>query len=240
MRKYLPVLMFLLFSISVATTGFVEAQEGGTRYNAYYLQGELNERMVEVISSMVDSGDLEVLILNSTTLNEALALDVAEAIEGNGITVLIEGVCVGACFSVIALAADQVLVRDGAVYAFGGSTYGIAHSDPVALRHYSTSEMDSEIIDRSSALYLRRSIPTNVLVDAVEYLSPISDFRVRSDGTPSFVTWHALWVPSMEYLNNNGIVLQGFVIESAEDARHRISTNLDLSSYSASDPWVYR
>lgn len=210
-----------------------------TSENSLRIAGPITESSVRLLERRLDSGGLEYLIVASNGGVESFALDLADLLADHELNLVVDGLCVGVCFSILVPAARSTTVLHGSVYGFSSSTFGLSRLSPEAAQVARGNPEYASNISRSMDLYERADVPVSVLHSAVLMLNPIIETIDVSSESVRVRTFHILWAPSKSYLRRHNFHISGDLIRNERDALERAREHLDLDAVPLQRPVIY-
>lgn len=210
---------FLIVCVSVCGDNDAGAQQSAS--NEFHLAGPITDRSVDVAIMQLERSNATTLRISSGGGQERAAVDLALYIEENEIDVVIDTVCAGACFTIVALSANEIYVEEDAFYSFVVSTYAMYNHISEFREIIESDSSLRYIVSHAPRIYERRGINPQIFADSVHIANIDIDYALAPDRQGNMRAEVLNWVPTPEYLLAAGAPIRGDLIRSAEEAAER-------------------
>ncbi len=219
MNRKVRAAVLLLLSVSIAGSGAIGASAQSPASGAEIpLTGHINAEMAARLHPLLNDGKPHTLRVNSSGGDDLPTLALAQDIRRNRATLVVDGVCAGACANYLFVAAARRIVQPGALVIFGGSATARLAMVP--------AERVKEVIDDylKSAQLEKQLLketginPSLLLEPQLRLQTDCFSLTSRDRSGKAYINYRAHfvgWVPSRSHLARMGVAVTGFWPDSA-------------------------
>lgn len=170
-----------------------------------HIDGPTDSRFLKKLESARSEG-FDRVIVSSFGGPEAEALDIAEFIRNNDISITVDGYCTSSCAQYLLPAAKHVTILNNSLVSFHVNSYG--------LRDLSIPDKKSAAIirynsERAVKLYNDEKVSLQLMELATRMMDLQCIDSMASQNGKVFGLYD-VWVPTKEFLTNSGLEFDGF------------------------------